>query len=40
VRRQSLDQECTTVDHDNQLPLINAGVNVGDVRWLPPPRLG
>jgi hypothetical protein len=28
---QSLDHECTEVDYDNQLPLINAGVNVGDV---------
>ena len=31
VRLQSLETECTTVDHDNQAKLLGMGVNVGDV---------
>ena len=28
---QALDATCSTVDHDNQMALLTAGVNVGDV---------
>jgi len=36
---QSLNADCTPVDGDHQLPLITAGINVGDVTMVVPPMV-